>query len=43
MYRKFGASNIYVALPAVVGAKMCVEGSAAKGVICSECLDPVKF
>jgi len=43
MYRRFGASNIYVALPAVVGAKMCVEGSAAKGVICSECLDPVKF
>jgi len=43
MYRRFGASNIYVALPAVVGAKMCVEGHAARGVIAAECLDPVKF
>jgi saccharopine dehydrogenase-like NADP-dependent oxidoreductase len=43
MYRKFGASNIYVSLPAVVGAKMCVEGNAARGVIAAECLDPVKF
>jgi saccharopine dehydrogenase (NAD+, L-lysine forming) len=42
-YRKFGASNIYVALPAVVGAKMCVEGNAATGVIAAECLDPMKF
>jgi len=43
MYKKFGASNIYVALPAVIGAKMCVEGIAARGVIAAECLDPVKF
>ncbi len=43
MYRRFGASNIYVALPAVVGAKMCVDGEAARGVISSECLDSVKF
>jgi saccharopine dehydrogenase-like NADP-dependent oxidoreductase len=43
MYRKFGASNIYVALPAVVGAKMCVEGDATRGVIAAECLDPVNF
>jgi saccharopine dehydrogenase-like NADP-dependent oxidoreductase len=43
MYRKFGASNIYVALPAVVGAKMCVEGNAATGVIAAECLDPLNF
>ncbi len=43
IYRRFGASNIYVSLPAVVGAKMCVEGHAARGVIAAECLDPVKF
>jgi len=43
MYRRFGASNIYVALPAIVGAKMCVEGHAARGVIAAECLDPAKF
>jgi saccharopine dehydrogenase-like NADP-dependent oxidoreductase len=43
MYRTFGASNIYVALPAVVGAKMCVEGNAARGVIAAECLDPANF
>jgi saccharopine dehydrogenase-like NADP-dependent oxidoreductase len=42
-YRKFGASNIYVALPAVVGAKMSVEGSAARGVMPAECLDPQHF
>jgi saccharopine dehydrogenase (NAD+, L-lysine-forming) len=43
IYRKFGASNIYVALPAAVGAKMCLEGYAARGVIAAECLDPKRF
>lgn len=43
VYRKFGATNIYVALPAIVGAKMCMGGNAKRGVICAECLDPVKF
>ena len=43
LYKKFGASNIYVSLPAIVGAKMCVEGSAERGVIAAECLDPIKF
>ncbi len=42
-YRKFGTMNIQVALPAIVGAKMCVEGEAEKGVIGPECLDPIKF
>ena len=32
-----------VALPAVVGAKMCMAGNTKRGVICAECLDPVKF
>ncbi|MCK4353972.1 MAG: saccharopine dehydrogenase NADP-binding domain-containing protein [Dehalococcoidia bacterium] len=43
IYRRFGATTIGVALPAVVGAKMCVEGEAEKGVIAAECLDPIKF
>ena len=42
-YKKFGTINIAVALPAIVGAKMCMEGEARKGVIAPECLDPVKF
>ncbi len=43
IYRKFGTMNIYVALPAIVGAKMCVEDDAGRGVIGPECLDPIKF
>jgi len=43
LYRRFGTAEISVALPAVVGAKMCVEGDAPSGVIAPECLDAVKF
>lgn len=43
LYRTFGATGIGVALPAVVGARMCVEGEAEKGTIVAECLDPVRF
>lgn len=43
VYRKFGTTNIYTALPAIVGAKMCMGGNAKKGVICAECLNPVEF
>ena len=43
VYKKFGATLIGVALPAAIGAKMCIEGDAKRGVICAECLDPVKF
>jgi saccharopine dehydrogenase-like NADP-dependent oxidoreductase len=43
VFNKFGTMIIGVALPAVVGAKMCVAGEADRGVICAECLDPVKF
>jgi saccharopine dehydrogenase (NAD+, L-lysine-forming) len=43
IYQKLGATGIDVALPAVVGAKMCVEGETEKGVIAAECLDPVLF
>ncbi len=43
LYRKFGTAKIAVALPAIVGAKMCMEGDTKKGVIAPECLDPVEF
>jgi len=43
IFRKFGTINVYVALPAIIGAKMCVEGEANKGVIGPECLDPLTF
>jgi saccharopine dehydrogenase-like NADP-dependent oxidoreductase len=43
LYKNFGASNVYVALPAIVGTKMAAEGHAQRGVIAAECLDPLKF
>ena len=43
LYRTFGTTRIGVALTAIVGAKMCLEGDAEKGVIAPECLDPVRF
>jgi saccharopine dehydrogenase-like NADP-dependent oxidoreductase len=42
-YRRFGAAKTDVALPAIVGAKMCVEGEADRGVIAAECLEPARF
>jgi len=42
-YKKFGTTNISVALPAIVGAKMCMEDNIDRGVIAPECLDPIKF
>ncbi|MCE5243708.1 MAG: saccharopine dehydrogenase NADP-binding domain-containing protein [Syntrophobacteraceae bacterium] len=43
LFRTFGSSTVYVCLPAIVGAVMCAEGKADKGVIGSECLNPVHF
>jgi len=43
MYQKFGTTRIAVALPAIVGAKMCVADEAERGLIGPECLDPIKF
>jgi len=43
LYRKFGATKIGVALPAIVGAKMCMEEQTERGVIAPECLDPTRF
>lgn len=43
IFKKFGTTHVAVALPAIVGAKMCVEGDADQGVIFPELLDPIKF
>jgi saccharopine dehydrogenase-like NADP-dependent oxidoreductase len=43
LYRQFGATRIGVALPAIVGAEMCVAGQAERGVIGPECLDAKRF
>ena len=43
LYRTFGTTRTGVALSAIVGAKMCLEGDAPKGVIAPECLDPTRF
>jgi saccharopine dehydrogenase-like NADP-dependent oxidoreductase len=43
LYHRFGSFNIGVALPAVVGAKMCLGGHTDAGVISSECLEPRQF
>jgi saccharopine dehydrogenase (NAD+, L-lysine-forming) len=43
VFRAFGTMTISVALPAIVGAKMCLKGTTGKGVTCPECLDPAAF
>jgi saccharopine dehydrogenase-like NADP-dependent oxidoreductase len=43
VYNKLGTAITSVALPAVIGAKMCINGDADKGVLCAECLDPNMF
>ncbi|MCF8070602.1 MAG: saccharopine dehydrogenase NADP-binding domain-containing protein [Desulfobacterales bacterium] len=43
LFEKFGSSNIYVSLPAVIGAKMCRLKDTPRGVIAAECLDPDLF
>jgi saccharopine dehydrogenase (NAD+, L-lysine-forming) len=42
LFKRFGTVQIYVALPAAIGAKMCIKG-VATGVIAPECLDPIAF
>jgi lysine 6-dehydrogenase len=43
VYERLGTAITSVALPAVIGTKMCLNGDADRGVICAECLDPEKF
>ena len=42
-HRKFGTTEIGVAMPAIVAAKMSMHGDAPRGLIAPECLDPTKF
>jgi saccharopine dehydrogenase (NAD+, L-lysine-forming) len=39
LYRRYGTTMVHVALPAVIGAKMCVRGEVEKGVISPDSLD----
>ena len=43
LFETFGTTMVYVALPAVVGAKMCMQGEVESGVITADSLDPGKF
>ena len=43
LFRKFGTTTVFVSIPAIVGAKMCMAGDADNGITAPECLDPIKF
>jgi saccharopine dehydrogenase-like NADP-dependent oxidoreductase len=43
LFNTFGTTMVYVALPAVVGARMCVQGEVENGVITADSLNPSKF
>jgi saccharopine dehydrogenase-like NADP-dependent oxidoreductase len=43
LFKTFGTTMVYVALPAVVGARMCVNGEVENGVVSADVLDPEKF
>jgi saccharopine dehydrogenase (NAD+, L-lysine-forming) len=43
LFSTYGTTMVYVALPAVVGARMCVENQAEHGVITPDSLDPGQF
>ncbi len=43
MFRRLGTTRVFVAAPAIVGAKMSIKRDAEKGVIAPECFDPIKF
>jgi saccharopine dehydrogenase (NAD+, L-lysine-forming) len=43
LFSAYGTTLVYVALPAVVGSKMCLNGKTDSGVITPECLESMKF
>jgi saccharopine dehydrogenase-like NADP-dependent oxidoreductase len=43
LFETFGTTMVYVALPAIVGARMCVTGELGGGVITPDNLEPQKF
>jgi len=43
LFNRYGTTLVYVALPAVVGAKMCINGQLESGVITPDSVDPGRF
>lgn len=43
LFNAYGTTMLHVALPAVVGANMCLEGKVDAGVISPDCLEPQVF
>lgn len=43
LFDTFGTTMVYVALPAIVEARMCVNGEVETGLIIPDNLDPQKF
>lgn len=43
LFKTFGTTMVYVALPAIVGAKMCVNGKVESGMVSADVLDPKSF
>jgi len=43
LYKAYGTTMLHVALPAVVGAKMCMSGAVKPGVISPDCIVPETF
>ena len=43
LFEAYGTTMVHVALPAVVGAKMCMNGEVESGVISPDTLDPLSF
>ena len=43
LFNTFGTTMVYVARPAIAGARMCVDGDVESGVISPDSLDPARF
>lgn len=43
LFKAYGTTMVYLALPAVVGARMCVSGEVAPGLLSPDSLDPQAF
>jgi saccharopine dehydrogenase-like NADP-dependent oxidoreductase len=43
LFNIYGTTMVYVALPAVVGAKMCLAGCLESGVVSADSLAPERF
>jgi saccharopine dehydrogenase-like NADP-dependent oxidoreductase len=43
LFNAYGTTMVHVALPAMIGAKMCLNGAVESGVISPDSLDPKLF